>query len=176
MIDMSKPYLALTLGLVALLIVACKSDDNGDGLTPAGGVSPITTVEEGETATPAETPDGTATPEPDAVCAPNPDPGEPETVVVDTPSDEDEVTSPVTVSGSFAVFEAQFNITIYDADGSVIADVPGHTAEAFILSPFSEDVEFSVDEPTEACLWVYDASERDGSPIDVVQVPLTLLP
>jgi len=170
---MSRLLLALVL-VCAVLLVACKSDDNGDGVTPSGDASPAATISPGDTATPAETPTPTATP--DEVCAPNPDPGEPDIVVVDEPSPEDEVTSPVTISGSFNVFEAQFNITIYDAAGNIVADVAGHTGEAFILSPFSEDVEFAVDEPTEACLWVYDASPRDGSPIDVVQVPLTLLP
>lgn len=170
--NMSKLLVALVL-VCAVLLVACKSDDNSDGVTPSGDASP-TTVAPSDTATPAEMPTPTATP--DAVCAPNPDPGEPDIVVVDAPEAEDEVTSPVTVSGSMNVFEAQFNITIYDTAGNIIADVPGQTGEAFILSPFSEEVEFTVDEPAEACLWVYDASPRDGSPIDVVQVPLTLLP
>ncbi|MEX0800219.1 MAG: Gmad2 immunoglobulin-like domain-containing protein [Dehalococcoidia bacterium] len=168
---MSRLLLALAL-VCAVLLVACKSDDNGDGVTPSADASPGVTAT--ATEPPVETP--TPTPEPEAVCAPNPDPGEPDIVVVDAPAAEDEVTSPVTVSGSMNVFEAQFNITIYDAAGNIVADVAGHTGEAFILSPFSEDVEFGVDEPSEACLWVYDASPRDGSPIDVVQVPLTLLP
>lgn len=50
------------------------------------------------------------------------------------------------------------------------------SAEGQTLSPFSEDVTFSVGAPTSACLWVYEASARDGSPIHVGQVPVLLQP
>ena len=113
--------------------------------------------------------------EPEA-CQPNPDPATPDTTQVDSPAAGATVTSPVTVSGRIAAFEAQFNITIFDAAGDSIVDVPGNSEEGFVLSPFSEDVAFSVSEPTLACLWVYDVSEGDGSPLAVVQIPLTLLP
>ena len=38
------------------------------------------------------------------------------------------------------------------------------------------DVAFDVDEGTPACIWVYEASARDGSSIHVGQIPVTLSP
>ena len=110
------------------------------------------------------------------VCQPNPDPATPDTVQVDSPISGDSVTSPITVSGRIAAFEAQFKITIFDATGGLIADVLAMSEEGQVLSPFSEDVAFSVSEDTQACIWVYDLSARDGSPIDVVQISVTLSP
>jgi len=155
--------LLLALACSVALLVACKNGDGGD-IAPGATVSPAP----GE-----ESPTPTAAPD---VCQPNPDPAPADVAEVDSPEAGDSVTSPVTVSGRFAAFEAQFNITIYDADGGEIADVPAHSQEGQVLSPFSEDVFFPVTEETPACIWVYDASPRDGSPIDVVQVPVTLKP
>ena len=174
---MTKLLLPLTLAFVALLI-ACETGDGGK-VTPTVGVTPTVTVSpqpEGKTPTPGETATPGETPTGEDVCQPNPDPATPDTAQVDSPAPGDSVTSPVTVSGRVAVFEAQFNIAIFDAAGDPIVDVPGHTEEGFVLSPFSEDVAFSVSGPKPACIWVYDISERDGRPIQIVQIPVTLLP
>jgi hypothetical protein len=168
---MTKLLSALAVAFVALLI-ACENGDGGE-VAPTVGVTPAVTVSpqaDGETPTPGETPTG------EDVCQPNPDPATPDTAQVDSPAPGDSVTSPVTVSGRMAAFEAQFNIAIFDATGDPIVDVPGHTEEGFVLSPFSEDVAFSVSGPKPACIWVYDISERDGRPIQIVQIPVTLLP
>jgi uncharacterized protein (UPF0212 family) len=133
----------------------------------ADGITPVNVVQIPVTLHPGGQPQ---------VCQTNPDPAASDVTQVDAPAAGDSVTSPVTVSGRMAVSEAQFNITIFDAAGDPIIDVPGHTEEGFVLSPFSEDVAFSVGEPTPACIWVYDISERDGSRIQVVQIPVTLLP
>ena len=164
----------LTAAFVALLVLsfACKDDGEVEVLpspevttsptdTGAAGASPTPTPEDGDDL---------------GVCLDNPDPATSEVVIVDEPSADDAVTSPLTVSGQFAAFEAQFNITIFDAAGNPIVDVSAMTAEGQVLSPFSEDVEFDVDEETPACLWVHQLSARDGLPSQVVQVPLTLLP
>ena len=145
----------------ALLLAAC----NGDGVD----VTPGATVSPG----PGESPTPTAEPD---VCLPNPDPAPTDVAQVDAPEADDSATSPVTVSGRIVAFEAQFNITIYDAAGAEIADVPARSEEGQVLSPFSKDVFFSVTEETPVCIWVYDASPRDGSPVDVVQIPVTLEP
>ncbi len=44
------------------------------------------------------------------------------------------------------------------------------------LAPFSIDVPFEVTEPKPACIWVYEASAMDGSPVHVGQIPVTLSP
>ena len=87
--------LALALASI-LLIAACDNGGNGDG--DAVG------TDSGETPASAETPAGSLTVEPD-VCQPNPDPATPQFQVIDQPSADDTVTSPVTVSGQ--VLEAR---------------------------------------------------------------------
>ncbi len=168
--------LALALASIALL-VAC--DNGGDGATPApdGAPTPAATESEDETATAEVTPAETATAEPD-VCQPNPDPATPEFQVIDQPSAGDTVTSPVTISGLVLAFEATYLIGIFDADGNPIVETFGTAgpAEAGELAPFSIDVAFDVDEATPACIWVYEASARDGNPINVGQIPVTLSP
>ncbi len=185
---MTKLLLPLPLALVALLI-ACENGGGGEvastvGVTPSVTVSP---QPDGETPTPrdtptpretpAETPADTPTGEPE-VCQPNPDPATPEFQVIDQPSAGDTVISPVTISGQVLAFEGTYQIGIFDADGDPIVETFG-TAEAVEigeLGSFSIDVAFDVDEPTPACIWVYEASARDGSHIHVGQIPVTLSP
>ena len=168
--------LALALASTALL-VAC--DNGGDGATPApdGAPTPAVTESEEETATAEVTPAETATAEPE-VCQTNPDPATPEFQVIDQPSVGDTVTSPVTISGRVLAFEATYQIGIFDAGGNPIVETFGTAGpgEAGVLAPFSIDVAFDVDEATPACIWVYEASARDGSPIHVGQIPVTLSP
>ena len=168
--------LALALASTALL-VAC--DNGGDGATPApdGAPTPAVTESEEETATPQATPAETATAEPE-VCQPNPDPATPEFQVIDQPSEGDTVTSPVTISGQVLAFEATYQIGIFDAGGNPIVETFGTAGpgEAGVLAPFSIDVAFDVDEATPACIWVYEASARDGNPINVGQISVTLSP
>jgi len=157
-------YVLLIAAILAVaLLLACNNGDGVD-ITPGATVSP-------EPSAQSPTPTG----QPD-VCQPNPDPASADVAAVDSPQTGETVTSPVTISGQIVAFEAQFNITIFDAAGGKIADVPARSAEGQVLSDFSEDVFFSVTEETPACVWVYDLSEADGSPIDVVQIPVTLKP
>lgn len=110
-----------------------------------------------------------------SVCAANPDPASPDFTQVDTPNTGDTVSSPVTVKGRINAFEGQFRITIFDAAGNRLADEAA-SAEGQVLSPFQKEISFSVTAETPACMWVYDVSARDGSPVHVVQIPLQLLP
>jgi hypothetical protein len=72
------------------------------------------------------------------------------------------------------VFEATVSITLYDAAGAEIATTTTNAAEGGALSDFSTDLAFTAASNTPGCLWVYEVSARDGSPVNVVQVPLTL--
>ena len=164
--------LLLSLLLPALVLFAACGDDDEEDTTPTAGAT--------RTVSATETPDEdepTATPDPLAtVCADNPDPGTDEVVQVDAPEAGDEVSSPLSVTGQIAAFEATFKITIYDVDGNVLGDLTGMSSEGQTLAPFAEEVSFAVTEETPACLWVYEASARDGSPIHVLQIPLLLAP
>jgi len=153
-----KLMLALAIGAITVLLFIASCDDD-----------------EGPSPTPSPTPTTTATAPPN-VCLPNPDPATPDQLVIDAPEPNDAVTSPVTVSGQIAAFEAAFKLTIYDAAANQIANVNGLAEEGQVLSPFSEQVNFSVTTSTPACLWVYTLNAADGSIQDVGQVPIMLLP
>jgi Immunoglobulin-like domain of bacterial spore germination len=168
--------LLLTIPALALL-AACGDDDEAattasPTLTTA---SPTRTTAASSTVTasaePSQTPDALET-----VCRENPDPATDEVNLVDIPSPRDEVASGFRVEGRIAAFEATFRITIFDAAGNTIADETAMSSEGQTLAPFQKDIVFSVAQETPACLWVYESSARDGSPIHVRQIPLTLLP
>ncbi len=180
-------YLMLTaLAGLAALGVACSSDDNTSGTQTATASHPpavsATPPAVSATATPQATPIATvahtASPSPIAnVCQTNPSPATPDQTVVNLPQPGDQVTSPMTVSGNINAFEAQFNIAIKDAAGNDIATVPDvFSSQGQTLAPFSTSVPFTVATQTLACLWVFDLSAMDGSPVQVVQVPITLEP
>jgi Immunoglobulin-like domain of bacterial spore germination len=159
--------LLLLLAIPALVVIAaCGDDEQGeDSATPTSARTSTGTAAATSTTGSLEN-----------VCAENPDPAPDATTEVDEPAEGDQVTSPATIRGRIAAFEAAFKITIYDEDGDVIADQPSMTGEGATLAPFEEQVPFTVDEETPACLWVYGESARDGSPDNVVQVPVLLLP
>jgi hypothetical protein len=112
------------------------------------------------------------------VCGTNPDPATPEFQVLDAPLPNTSVSSPVTVSGRVLAFEGTYQVAIYDVDGNAIVETFGTAAGEEIgqLADFSIDVAFEVSEQTAACIWVYEQSARDGSPIHVGQIPVVLLP
>lgn len=162
--------LTLAVAAIALLAVAACGDDDE---TPSSTSSDAS----GSTATAPVSGDGSPTPIPN-VCLRNPDPATDEFLIVRQPTFRSAVTSPLIVTGEINYFEATFQIAIYDADGATLAEASGEVQqeEAGVISSFLQGIVFTVAEPTPACLWVYEESAREGSPIHVGQVPLVLLP
>ena len=113
------------------------------------------------------------------VCPANPSPpnsADP-SVIVEEPDAGDTITSPITISGRARVFEANVRITIFDEAGNELADTFTTAAEAGpALAPYSQAVSFSVSETQRGCIRVFEESARDGSPVNVVQVEVTLAP
>jgi hypothetical protein len=112
------------------------------------------------------------------VCQSNPSPvdaADP-SIIVTAPATNAAVTSPIHVTGQARVFEAAVSLTLFDAAGDEIVSTTTMAAEGQTLSPFSTDVAFSVTSDTPACLWVFESSAQDGSPINVVQIPISLRP
>jgi hypothetical protein len=111
-----------------------------------------------------------------APCQTNPDPVDATdpSVIVSEPASGASVASPLHVEGQARVFEATVSLALYDADGDEITSATTNAAEGQVLSAFSTGVPFTVTSDTPACLWVFEASAQDGSPVNVVQVPLTL--
>ena len=161
--------LACLLVLLALAAAACGDDDNESTSTPA----PSATAHTATPTLPPSTPTQTAAAN---VCVTNPDPATPGMNHVTTPVAGDQISTPAQVQGQIAAFEATFKITIYDAQQNVIVDKTAMSNEGQTLAPFSTTIDFTVTTPTPACMWVYEASARDGLPIHVVQIPVTLIP
>ncbi|MEX1193736.1 MAG: Gmad2 immunoglobulin-like domain-containing protein [Dehalococcoidia bacterium] len=172
---MKMLLLLLTMTAVAAF-AACGDDDDDTDVTqtPAGSVTGAPTASE----SPSATDEVTATPGPTVtnVCPENPDSATPDELIVNSPSAGLQVSSPLVVQGLATAFEAVFHITIVDAEGNEITDQPGMTEEGQVLAPYEEPVAFEVTEATDACLEVYMLSAMDGSVINMVQVPIVLLP
>lgn len=93
-----------------------------------------------------------------------------------SPAPDQAVTSPLTVKGNyFGSFEGVVPIQIVDANGAVIAKENAKN-ECCVLSPYQQQVKFSVSAATPACVVVYRESGADGSLTMLAQVPVTLAP
>lgn len=98
-------------------------------------------------------------------------------IIVNRPLGESEVDSPVTVAGTANVFEANVLIRIVGAGREVFAETfTTATCGSGCRGDFSENVEFDVEEPTEATVQVYEESAETGRPINMIEVPVTLAP
>jgi len=168
---MPRFIIATILAIITVAFAACADSENETTPTPSLSPSPSASP------TPSLSPSPSPTPFPD-VCLPNPDPATSEFQIIETPAPLTEVTSPVTVSGQVNAFEGTYQIAIFDADGTPLVETFGtaQQPDLGVLGPFSSDLTFIVTEPTPACIWVFEESARDGSPINVGQIPVVLLP
>jgi hypothetical protein len=95
-------------------------------------------------------------------------------ILVEFPGHGSNVQSPIRLTGSANVFEAQFQAELADANGTVIAKQSVYaTSGTGTRGTFDVTVPFSA--TGAATLTVFDLSPKDGSRIDVVQVPLQLV-
>ena len=141
--------------IIALAFAACADEAGAPSPTPSPSPAPFLNV-----------------------CLPNPEPATSEFQILEAPHQFTEVTSPVTVSGQVNAFEAIYQITIFGVAGVPLVETFGtaQQPDIGIIGPFSSDVAFTVTEPTPACIWVFEESARDGSPINIGQIPVVLLP
>jgi hypothetical protein len=117
-------------------------------------------------------------PTPTVTPTPSPSPaGPPAAIVVSEPSPGDTVTSPVHISGTADVFEAQVSYKIADASGNEIAGgAVAASCGSGCRGTFSINAAFSVPREQAGTIEVYEASAKDGSRIHVVDIPVTLEP
>ncbi len=141
--------------IIALTLAACGGDDDEATPSPSSFLTPIPNV-----------------------CLPNPDRATSEFQILEAPDSFSDVTSPVTVSGQVNAFEATYQVTIFDASGTPLAETFGtaQQPDMGVLGPFTSDLTFTVTESTPACIWVFEESARDGSPINIGQIPIVLVP
>lgn len=98
-------------------------------------------------------------------------------IIVQAPVPGERVTSPVTVSGTANVFEANVSMRILGPDNEVLAETfATATCGTGCRGTYKKNVPFQVVEETEGIIEVFEASAEDGSPLHVVRVPVVLVP
>ncbi len=98
-------------------------------------------------------------------------------IVVETPRPGHVVTSPVRVSGTANVFEANVTIRILDGRGrELVHTFVTATCGTGCRGDYSLDVPFEVDRRTEGTIVVHDDAADVGPPPHIVRVPVVLSP
>ena len=87
------------------------------------------------------------------------------------------VTSPITIAGNADVFEATVNIRVLDANGEVIAEsFAMATCGTGCRGDFSTQIDVPIDAEQPGTIQVFEYSAKDGSMINIVEIPVTLVP
>ena len=127
---------------------------------------------------PSESP-STSSPTSEPTVEPSPDPsngGRP-AIALRTPVAGDEIVSPVTVAGTADVFEATVSIRILDANGQELAATfATATCGSGCRGKYSAEVFFFTEERQDGTIEVFESSAADGSPLNLVSVPVLLVP
>ena len=98
-------------------------------------------------------------------------------IVVESPTISQRVSSPVTVSGTADVFEAVVSLRILDQAGNQIAATfTNATCGTGCRGTFSVAMAFHVDREQSGVIEVYESSAKDGSPVNLVRIPVILVP
>ena len=124
-------------------------------------------------------PPTTSNPSPEPTVEPSPEPsdGVKPAIVVRTPGAGDEIVSPVTVAGTADVFEATVSIRILDANGQELAAAfATATCGTGCRGKYSAEVFFFTQERQDGTIEVFESSAADGSPLNLVSVPVELVP
>ena len=97
-------------------------------------------------------------------------------ILVESPAVGDRVKSPLRVAGTANTFEATFQLQIETRDGSIFADQVVHaTSGTGTRGTFDVSVLFDGSHAGPSLLEVFERSAKDGSPINVVTIPLELV-
>jgi spore germination protein GerM len=98
-------------------------------------------------------------------------------IFLESPTPGDTVTSPVRLTGTANTFEATFMVRILGRDGSTIVEVPAMaTSGTGTRGTFDVSVIYPLAAGGNGTIVVYEQSAKDGSDINVIEVPVTLGP
>lgn len=98
-------------------------------------------------------------------------------ILVEAPGPGETVRSPLRVTGSANTFEAMFMVRLSTAGGRVLYEQPAMaTSGSGTRGTFDLTIAFDVAEPVDGTLRLWEYSARDGSEINVVEIPLRLEP
>ena len=94
-------------------------------------------------------------------------------ILLESVAPGDSITSPVTVAGTANTFEATVRIRVVGADGSVLADTfTTATSGSGTRGTFQTNVAFAKGSNTSGKVVVFEDSPKDGSMVNVVEVPV----
>jgi germination protein M len=98
-------------------------------------------------------------------------------ILVESPTAEATVSSPLRVTGNANTFEATFEYDLEDENGKVLHhDFVTATSGSGERGTFDFTIPFHVTREQEGALVVYESSAENGSHINVRRIPLTLQP
>jgi len=97
-------------------------------------------------------------------------------ILVESPCIGDKIKTPVRIYGSANVFEGVFQVNLVNWDGLIIAKSRVQaTSGTGQRGTFDITLPFSVDQSGRGALIVFSESPKDGSHINVVEIPLELV-
>jgi len=98
-------------------------------------------------------------------------------ITVQSPVIGQQVTSPATVSGTADVFEATVSVRVLDSAGREIARTfTTASCGTGCRGSYSVTVPYSVTRAGHGTVEVFESSAKDGTPVNVEQIPVTLRP
>ncbi len=143
--------------------------------TPTVAATPVITATATVTATPEVTATATVTATP-VITEPVVWTDPPLPIEVFSPVGNGLYHSPIEVVGFSQTFEGNVNLRLTDDEGNVLAErsTTGGSVDGFAF--FHSYLRFTVTEPITGMLEIFETSAQDGSEINTVTIPLTLLP
>jgi hypothetical protein len=97
-------------------------------------------------------------------------------ILVEQPAPDEDVRSPIRVTGTANTFEATFNYSLEDASGNVLAkDFVTASSGSGTRGTFDFTITFSAHSTQDATLKVFELSAEDGSVIHEREIPLRLV-
>lgn len=95
----------------------------------------------------------------------------------EAPGPGETVRSPLRVTGTANTFEATFMVRLSTADGRVLyEEYAMATSGSGTRGTFDLTISFEVPQPTDGLLRLWEISPKDGSEVNIVEIPLRLEP
>jgi hypothetical protein len=98
-------------------------------------------------------------------------------ITVQSPLIGEQVTSPVTVSGTANVFEAVVSVRVLDQAGNELARTfTNATCGTGCRGSYTVTIAYSAAQTEPGTVEVFETSAKDGQPVNVQLIPVTLAP
>ncbi|MDD2566129.1 MAG: Gmad2 immunoglobulin-like domain-containing protein [Candidatus Gracilibacteria bacterium] len=93
-------------------------------------------------------------------------------IILDTPKNNEEITSPINLKGKARVFENTFNYVVADSSGNTLGEGIGMTNSASMNSygTFSINANFKESSTKTGTIELFELSTKDGSIMNLIKV------